>query len=101
MLKNEIDQTTDLLAQKKLAASLLKENLTQYISEEDEVTEISYPFQEFPTKIKSINLDKEKFVEGKLIAIKGQYLLFEGDKVINIRKYGGYQATISYPKHSI
>jgi len=96
MLKNEVDETTDILAQKKQAASLLRADLVQYISEEDEITEISYPANEFPTKIKSVNLDKEKSVEGKLIAIKGQYLLFEGDKVINIRKYGGYVAEVSF-----
>jgi hypothetical protein len=40
--------------------------------------------------VKSHNLDKEPIIEGTLEAIKGQYLLFEGGKVINIRKYGGY-----------
>jgi hypothetical protein len=51
---------------------------------------LNYPSIRFPEKVKSHNLDKEPIIEGTLEAIKGQYLLFEGGKVINIRKYGGY-----------
>jgi hypothetical protein len=29
-------------------------------------------------------------VEGKLMGIKGQYLLFDGGQVLNIRKHSGY-----------
>jgi hypothetical protein len=39
--------------------------------------------------VSSFNLDKQPLVEGRLDAIKGQYLVLDGG-VINIRKYGGY-----------
>jgi hypothetical protein len=39
--------------------------------------------------VNSFNLDKQPLVEGKLDAIKGQYLILDNG-VINIRKYGGY-----------
>lgn len=57
-------------------------------------TRISYPVLEYPSKVKSFNLDKTAAVEGTLMGIKGQYLIFDTG-VINIRKYGGYQLSLS------
>lgn len=55
-----------------------------------ETLHIRYPVQEYPLKVKSFNLDKQPVVEGGLMGIKGQYLIFDTG-VINIRKYAGYQ----------
>ena len=55
---------------------------------------ISYPVLEYPTKVKSMNFDKQSKVEGQLLGIKGQYLIFDTG-VINIRKFGGYQVAFS------
>lgn len=54
---------------------------------------IRYPVLEHPTKVKSFNLDKAPLVEGTLMGIKGQYLIFDTG-VINIRKYGGYHLAL-------
>ena len=57
---------------------------------EDEPTvSINYPIVEFPTKVSAHNFDKNPIVEGKLMGIKGQYLLLDTG-VLNIRKFGGY-----------
>lgn len=56
--------------------------------------EISYPVLRYPEKVKSINLDKEFHFEGELLGIKGQYLLLDNDRVINVRKYTGYDLKI-------
>jgi hypothetical protein len=48
-----------------------------------------YPVLEYPSKINSHNLDKEPVLEGKLMGIKGQYLIFD-TAVINVRKYSSY-----------
>lgn len=56
--------------------------------------EISFPVTEYPTKVTSFNLDKNPLIEGTLMGIKGQYLIFDTG-VINIRKYGGYKVTVS------
>jgi hypothetical protein len=58
---------------------------------------ISYPVLEYPTKITSLNFDKNPLVEGTLLGIKGQYLLLDTG-VINIRKFQGYQVEISLSK---
>lgn len=55
---------------------------------------INYPVNVYPHKIKSINLDKEPSFSGTLQGIKGQYLLLDNDRVINIRKYTGYEWNI-------
>jgi hypothetical protein len=44
--------------------------------------------------VKSFNLDKAPTVEGTLIGIKGQYLIFDTG-VINMRKYGGYHLSLT------
>ncbi len=56
---------------------------------------ISYPVQEYPEKISSFNLDKDPVVEGTLHGVKGQYLIFDGG-VINLRRFSGYDVTVSY-----
>lgn len=56
--------------------------------------DIIYPVNQYPVKIKSINLDKEPVFEGTLLGIKGQYLMLDGDRVINMRKYSGYSLNI-------
>ena len=55
--------------------------------------QIRYPVSEYPTKIVSFNLDKNPVVEGTLMGIKGQYLIFDTG-VINIRKYTAYQLAV-------
>ena len=60
----------------------------------NDVISIRYPVLEFPDKIKSHNFDKQAIVEGTLVGIKGQYLIFDTG-VINIRKFGSYQVRAS------
>jgi hypothetical protein len=55
--------------------------------------EIRYPVEQYPAKIVSFNLDKDPIVEGTLMGIKGQYLIFDTG-VINIRKYTAYQLAV-------
>ncbi|MFT4542504.1 MAG: hypothetical protein ACI835_004972 [Planctomycetota bacterium] len=53
-----------------------------------------YPVLSYPEKIRSHNLDKINVLEGTLMGIKGQYLIFD-TAVINMRKYGGYVLEVS------
>lgn len=94
MLKNNIDESIDLLQTKHELEKILPGDIAQYICDEDEVTHISYPVLEYPKKIKSINLDKDLSISGKLMGIKGQYLIMDNERVINIRKYAGYEVSI-------
>jgi hypothetical protein len=63
----------------------------------DEPTQaINFPVLEFPDKVKSFNLDKQLLIEGRLLGIKGQYLILDTG-VINIRKYTGYRVQFCSP----
>lgn len=90
MLKNEVATNVDLVDSKDLLIDKLDEEWMDFATDDDEITEMKYPALRFPKVVKSHNLDKEAVLEGKLEAIKGQYLIFEGGKVMNVRKYGGY-----------
>ncbi|TDF35096.1 DUF2797 domain-containing protein [Alteromonadaceae bacterium M269] len=56
--------------------------------------DIHYPVEQYPEKVTSINLDKDGQFEGILNGIKGQYLMLDGNRVINMRKYAGYFLTV-------
>ena len=55
----------------------------------EEVVEISYPIDQYPEKVKSLNFDKTPEISGLLLGIKGQYLILDIG-VLNIRKFSGY-----------
>ncbi len=58
--------------------------------------QIDYPVIEYPKKIQSVNLDKDLSFTAKILGIKGQYLLLSEERVINIRKYAGYNVNIHF-----
>lgn len=91
MLKNEINHEIDLVEEKGMAEEALPFDLRDYISGDDAVTTMEYPVMQFPAKVKSLSFDKNTMVEGKLVGIKGQYLIFEDQSVINLRKFTGYE----------
>lgn len=95
MLKNELATHIDLAAEKEKAAGLLPGELKQYITDDSTITEITYPVQRYPEKVKSISFEKTASYQGKLMGIKGQYLIFEDGHVLNIRKHNGFMVEIS------
>ncbi|RHX90635.1 DUF2797 domain-containing protein [Leptospira stimsonii] len=69
-------------------------DLDYRVSPQEKPTVIRYPVLHFPEKILSLSPEKNLVIEDILTGIKGQYLLFQSG-VINIRAYGGYEATLS------
>jgi hypothetical protein len=55
---------------------------------------LRYPIREVPEKVKSVNLQKSPVVESTLTGIRGQYLMFEGGAVLNVRRHSGFHITI-------
>lgn len=62
--------------------------------EKETVREITYPVNEYPGKVTSLNFDKTPDIEGRLKGIKGQYLILSSG-VLNIRKFSGYNIKLS------
>ncbi len=96
MLKNENDMSIDLVEEKWRLEEQLPSDISDFITEEDEVITINYPVLSYPEKLNSLSFDKDLIVSGKLNGIKGQYLLFEGDRVLNLRKHTGYEIELSF-----
>ncbi|MEY3443152.1 MAG: hypothetical protein RLZZ519_1433 [Bacteroidota bacterium] len=90
MLKNEMDTSADLLAEKESLLNELPEELGQYYSENDEILELSYPVRQYPAKVNSLNLDKTPVIEGEVNGLRGQYLMLADGQVLNIRRFSGY-----------
>ena len=103
MLKGEVDEI-DLVAERDRLLDECSSELEVLQSEhglqslqildDESAVGIDYPVLEYPVKITSFNLDKQALVEGRLMGIKGQYLIFDGG-VINMRKYGGYKLSLT------
>lgn len=92
MLKGELEEI-DLLEKREQVISLFPQPFQRYMLEKAEVTEIRYPITETVNKLTSFNFDKEPIIEGRLIGIKGQYILLENG-VVNMRKHAGYHINI-------
>ena len=61
---------------------------------DDTVCTINYPVERYPEKVKSTGFDKQAEIEGCLAGIKGQYLIFDDNRVLNIRKHNGYRISL-------
>lgn len=96
MLKNEINTAIDLMEEKGRVEELLPFDLRDFISGNDEIFEFNYPVLSFPDKVKSVGFDKSPEVSGKLKGIKGQYLIFDDNRVINMRKHTSYEIEFAY-----
>ena len=94
MLKGEINRV-NLIEKKQEIIALLDEDLMVYVVNESAVQKIIFPIEKYPKKIKSITLDKQNYLNEKLIGIKGQYLIFESDHVFNVRRHTGYLVDFS------
>ena len=95
MLTNEIMAVDLFDLVMKTKEKLPNEVLPYFEETQHDVLHLEYPVEYFPSKVSSLNLDKSPFYSGKLIGIKGQYLIFDDNTVFNIRTYEGYKVKIS------
>ena len=85
----------NLLEWKETLLERLKEDLKSFDHKilQEEVLQINYPVMKYPEKINSFNLDKVSEITGKLMGIKGQYLILDTG-VFNVRSHSGYEITL-------
>ncbi len=93
MLTNSVVEV-DLKDERERLAQYIPKEAKQYYLQNNSETSIEFPVSEYPQKIKSLNLDKTPNYHGKLIGIKGQYLIFEDSTVFNVRNWEGYVVDI-------
>ncbi len=85
-----------LLEAKNLALNVFPSEFEEYFFADNTITELNYPVKKYPEKVKSISLDNLPKFNKKLVGIKGQYLIFDDNTVMNIRKHNGYFVEINF-----
>lgn len=93
MLKNEI-KDENLTEWRDHLKQYIPDEAIEYFIESNSETNINFPVLSYPTKPKSLNLEKTPIYTGKLVGIKGQYLIFEDDTVFNVRSNEGQVISI-------
>jgi hypothetical protein len=74
----------------------IPKDLKPYIVREKiDIQNMTFPVLQFPEKVKSLNLSKTPLYKGKLMGIKGQYLIFEDATVFNVRSNEGQCVRLS------
>lgn len=66
--------------------------------EQTEPLDISYPVREVPRKVKAVSLAKTPVLESVLQGIRGQYLIFDGGAVLNVRRHSGFVVRVTRPR---
>jgi hypothetical protein len=83
-----------LLYLKDECFEILGSDYEAFFSDDDDVREIHYPGEFSSSKIKTIKLQKSPIGEAKLVGVKGQYLVFEDGRVMNVRAHEGCRVTL-------
>lgn len=94
MLKGEPESINLKEWRDKLLITLTEElKAFEFTLLHDEIVKINYPVERYPEKVTSFNLDKVPEITGRLMGIKGQYLIFDTG-VFNVRSHSGYEITL-------
>jgi hypothetical protein len=94
MLTNNIEEG-NIIDIKEDALDILGSEFKDYFKTDNKVVKFNYYRENQIDSIKSASLKKTDTIEGKLIGIKGQYLIFEDSTVFNVRSNEGYKVDIS------
>jgi hypothetical protein len=96
LLSQDVPVDVDLIGEKQRALSLLPSELRNYAADDDVVVSINYPVSQIASKFSTVGFDKQPEISGMLTGIKGQYLLFDNELALNIRKHSGYSVEVEY-----
>jgi len=94
MLKEVKPDDDALRAARAQAIGALRADLQQHLLHDEEPVEIKYPVLAYPPKVNSVSFEKQPEVDGLLVGIKGQYLLWEDGRVVNIRNQSGVHVVV-------
>ena len=94
MLTSNIEEE-DITNNKKMALDSLGSEFEEFFKIHSEVLKFNYQIDKSIDSVKSISLKKSDDIEGILIGVKGQYLIFDDSSVFNVRSNEGYLVDIS------
>ena len=93
MLQNDIEDE-DLVEWREKLKKYIPDEAKEYFIENNTETNLQFPVLKYPSTPKSLNLEKMPNYQGKLVGIKGQYLIFEDETVFNVRGNEGFVVSI-------
>ncbi|MDC6354491.1 MULTISPECIES: DUF2797 domain-containing protein [unclassified Robiginitalea] len=93
MLTNNLEDV-DLFAWRNDLKPHIPEEALPYFIDSTQETHLEFPVLRYPEKVKSLNLEKTLEFTGRLMGIKGQYLIFEDHTVFNVRGSEGYYVAL-------
>lgn len=94
MLKEVPPDADALRAARAQAIGALRADLQEHLLHDEEPLVINYPVLAYPPKVTSVSFEKQPEVSGVLVGIKGQYLLWEDGRVVNIRNQSGVHVVV-------
>ena len=94
MLTSNIEEA-NIKDEKKIALDFLGSEFEEYFKHDSDVLKFNYQIDKLIDSVKSNSLKKSDNIEGKLIGIKGQYLIFDDSSVFNVRSNEGYVVDIT------
>ena len=95
MLQNHTESIDWNEARNQAIEGITKDLKPYLVRETVAIKTQSFPVLQYPDKVKSLNLSKTPLYEGKLMGIKGQYLIFEDATVFNVRSNEGQRITLN------
>ncbi|MDG1730263.1 MAG: DUF2797 domain-containing protein [Algibacter sp.] len=94
MLKNDIEDE-NLVEWRERLKTFIPDEAKDYFMQNNTETNLEFPVLKYPEKPKSLNIVKQHSYTGKLVGIKGQYLIFEDETVFNVRANEGLVVQIT------
>lgn len=91
---NEASGRTALEEARALAIAQVDPAVAMYMLPEEPLVHLQYPLHQVPPKLVSVQLDKFPEISGKLLGIKGQYLVWSDGLVLNVRNHTGYHVEL-------
>lgn len=94
MLRPVAPDTAALLQARRVALDVAPIDLRPYLLPAEAPVTLSPPLEETLPKVVSASLDKVAEIEGNLLGIKGQYLIWRDGRVLNVRNHIGYHVEV-------
>ena len=94
MLKEVTPDADALRGARAQAIGALRSDLQAHLLHGEEPLTINYPVLAYPPKVTSVSFEKQPEVGGLLVGIKGQYLIWEDGRVVNIRNQSGVHVMV-------
>lgn len=94
MLRDTPPDADALLAMRDRLSGWLPDELREHLVRDEEPMLITYPVEDWPTKVTSVQLARTPLVEGTLVGIKGQYLIWSDGRVLNVRNHAGCHVVV-------